>query len=353
MNRDRVLQAAKPPFFIPGLDIGLLIAQILPMKDSYSNLKKLATLLSDCQFHDGETLGERVGLTRAAIWKMVHKLTDYGISITSVKGKGYVLSEPLILLDRKTIQASLEPTLAKQIDLTVLESVNSTTTYLRNHFNPAKKSICISECQTAGIGRLGRTWSSPFGLNLYFSYRHHFHCDIADLSGLSLATSIAVLKTLEKFGLDGKIKWPNDVYCADKKIAGNLIELIAESNGSCHAIISAGINVNMIRNTDKINQPWTSMRLQTDALHDRNSLAAELIQQLLTTLHEFSTQGLPYFKKTFHQYDYLYQRPVIIQQYQSTLEGKAMGIDDAGRLLLETAPGVITTISAGDASIKK
>lgn len=323
------------------------------MKDSYSNLKKLASLLSDCQFHDGETLGERVGLTRAAIWKMIHKLTDYGIAITSVKGKGYVVNEPLILLDKKTIQAALEPTLAKQIDLTVLESVNSTTTHLRHHFNLAKKSFCISECQTAGIGRLGRTWSSPFGLNLYFSYRHHFHCDIADLSGLSLATSIAVLKTLEKFGLDCKIKWPNDIYCEDKKMAGNLIELIAESNGSCHAIISAGINVNMTHNADKINQPWTSMRLQTAVLYDRNAIAAELIQQLITTLDHFSTQGLAFFKKTYDQYDYLYQRPVIIQQYQSTLEGKAMGIDDAGRLLLQTAQGVITPISAGDASIKK
>ncbi len=323
------------------------------MKDSYSHLLELTVLLSDCEFHDGDTLGEQIGVTRAAIWKMTQKLIDYGVPITSVKGKGYVLDTPLILLDQHKILALLGKTNSKKIDLTVLESVNSTTTYLRQHFSTKQQSICLAECQTAGIGRLGRTWSSPFGLNLYFSCRHHFHCDIADLSGLSLATSLAVLKTLEQFGLDTQVKWPNDIYCGDKKIAGNLIELIAESNGSCHAIISAGINVNMLNNTDKIAHPWTSMRQQSNQLYDRNEIAAELILQINNTLDQFNSAGLAYFKETYQQYDYLYQRPVIIQQYQSTLEGNAVGIDDAGRLLLETATGVITPISAGDASIKK
>jgi BirA family biotin operon repressor/biotin-[acetyl-CoA-carboxylase] ligase len=324
------------------------------MKNGYSNLIKLTSLLSDSQFHGGETLGDRLGVTRAAIWKMIHKLVEYGMPITSVKGKGYALTEPLILLDEKIVKALLaDIDLAKQIDLTVLETVTSTTTYLRSHYSRSKKSLCLAEHQSAGIGRLGRFWSAPFGLNIYFSCRYHFHCDIAELSGLSLATSIAVLNTLEKFGMTPKIKWPNDIYCDDKKIAGSLIELIAESNGSCHAIISAGINVNMIRNNDKLNQPWTSMRLQSGVSYDRNKISAELIQQLFSTVEQFSASGLPAFKDVYHQHDYLYQRPVVIQQYQSTLEGRAIGIDDLGRLLLQTAPGQVSAISAGDASIKK
>jgi BirA family biotin operon repressor/biotin-[acetyl-CoA-carboxylase] ligase len=323
------------------------------MKDSYTNLIKLSSLLNDCQFHDGDNLGLRLGITRAAIWKMTNKLVDYGVPITSVKGKGYALTEPLILLDKKIIEASLDKTLAEQIDLTVLETTPSTATFLRNHFSQNKKSLCLAEHQSVGIGRLGRSWTSPFGLNIYFSCRYHFQCDIADLSGLSLATSIAVVKTLEKFGAAPQIKWPNDIYCDHKKIAGNLIELIAESNGSCQAIISVGINVNMINSTDNISQPWTSLREQTGVSHDRNTLSVELIQELFSTLEQFRSQGLPYFKDIYHHYDYLDQRPVVIEQFQSTLEGKAIGIDDFGRLLLQMPTGKITPISAGDASLKK
>lgn len=322
------------------------------MKESYSHLKKLTSILSDCQFHDGDTLGKRLGVTRAAIWKMTEKLGHYQIPITSVKGKGYTLSEPLILLDEKIIKQTLAPTLAKQIDLSVLESVDSTIAYLKQHYDTQKKSICIAEYQSQGIGRLGRVWTSPFGLNLYFSCRTQFYCDVADLSGLSLVSSIAVLKTLQKFGVSPEIKWPNDIYSQGKKLAGCHIELIAESNGTCHAIISVGININMVRFPTSINQPWTSLALETDAQFDRNLIAAELIQQLLAAIEDFTSHGLPYFKNFYQQHDYLLNQWITIQQHQSTLEGKAVGIDDLGRLLLQRKPGTLVAISSGDASLK-
>lgn len=322
------------------------------MKESYSHLIKLTSILSDCQFHDGDTLGKRLGVTRAAIWKMTEKLGHYQIPITSVKGKGYTLSEPLILLDEKIIKQLLEPTLAKHIDLSVLESVDSTIAYLKQHYNPQKKSICIAEYQSKGIGRLGRVWTSPFGLNLYFSCRYQFYCDIADLSGLSLVSSIAVLKTLQKFGVSPDIKWPNDIYCHGKKIAGCHIELTSESNGTCHAIISVGINVNMVRFPTQIHQPWTSLALETNEQLDRNPLAAELIQQLFVTIEEFTAVGLPSFKDFYRQHDYLHNQWITIQQHNTASEGKAVGIDDLGRLLLQSKPGTIVAISSGDASLK-
>lgn len=323
------------------------------MKESYTNLKKLTSILSDCQFHDGDSLGKRLGVTRAAIWKMTEKLGNYQIPITSVKGKGYHLKEPLILLDEKSIKQFLEPDIIKQIDLTVLESVNSTITYLKQHFHQQKKSICIAEHQAEGIGRLGRVWTSPFGLNLYFSCRYQFHCDVADLSGLSLVTSIAVLKTLQKLGVAPEIKWPNDIYCHNKKLAGCHIELIAESNGACHAIISIGINVNMIHFPTQINRPWTSLALETNQHFDRNQIAAMLIQQLLTTLEEFTSKGLTAFKDFYSHHDYLQGQWITVQQHKTLLEGKAIGIDDLGRLLLKTKPGSIVSISSGDASLTK
>ncbi len=322
------------------------------MKDSYSNLKKLTTILSDCQFHDGDTLGKQLGVTRASVWKMTEKLGIYGVPITSVKGKGYTLTEPLVLLDEKSIKQTLDPAILKNVDLTILETVDSTINYLKKHFNQQKKSICIAEQQTEGIGRLGRTWTSPFGLNLYFSCRYQFHCDVADLSGLSLAISIAVLKTLQKFGVSPEIKWPNDIFCHDKKCAGCHIELIGESNGACHAIISVGINVNMIRFPTQINQPWTSLALETQTQFNRNHIAAELIQQLFAILEEFTAKGLAAFKDFYTQNDYLRNQWVTVRQHNTTLEGKVIGIDDWGRLLLQTKPGHIVALSSGDATLK-
>ncbi len=323
------------------------------MKESYTNLIKLTFLLSDGQFHDGETLGDHLGITRAAIWKMTNKLAEYGVPVASVKGKGYALEEPLILINKQTLESALDKKLAKQLDITVLESISSTATFLRNHYNPHKTSICIAEHQGTGLGRLGRSWNSPFGLNIYFSSRFHFQCDIADLSGLSLAVSIAVAQTLEKFGAQPQIKWPNDIYCDQKKCAGTLIELIAESNGTCDAIISVGINVNMLNKTIQINQPWTSVREHTGTLYDRNQLCIEFIQRLLQTVADFREKGLPFFKALYQHYDYLYQRPVVIEQFQSTLQGKAIGVDDFGRLLLQTEAKKVVPVSAGDAHIMK
>lgn len=323
------------------------------MKESYNNFKKLTDLLSDCQFHDGDSLGEQVGVSRTAIWKMTKKLLDYGVAITSVKGKGYILAEPLILLDEKTIRKSLDSTLAKKADLIILESTQSTNLYLRHAASQMPTTICIAEHQSAGVGRLARSWITPFGKNVALSYRTVLQCDIADLSGLSLAISIAILKTLQKFDLQPQVKWPNDIYCSDKKMAGCLIELIAESNGNCTVIIGVGINVNMIETSDKITQSWTSMRQETGQCYDRNAIAAELITEINAALQNFIAEGLAYFKDTYQQFNYLTNREVTILQHQAKHEGTVIGIDDFGRLLLKTSAKLIIPISVGDATIKK
>ena len=135
-------------------------------KKTNHKLSQLLEVLSDGEFHDGNALGDALQMTRSAVWKMIKKLERYDIQINSVKGKGYALCEPLILLDTDKICNKLHE---KKTQLTLFESMASTNEYLRALRHPKGIRFCLAEQQTAGKGRLNRDWHSPFGKNIYLS----------------------------------------------------------------------------------------------------------------------------------------------------------------------------------------
>src|SRR5690606_6084050 len=113
------------------------------------NLNKLVILLNDGRFHDGNTLGDSLHITRSAVWKMVKKLIEHGIEIESTKGKGYRLLSPLVLLDENSIKQSL---INSDISIDIFETLNSTNTYLRRYLNDKNSRVCLTEQQTQGKG---------------------------------------------------------------------------------------------------------------------------------------------------------------------------------------------------------
>lgn len=228
-------------------------------KKPHENLAKIVNILSDGQYHDGNSIGKSLQMTRSAVWKTIKKLVNYNIKMDSVRAKGYLLSEPLILLDVDRIKKNI----AGNIDIHLFETIDSTNHYLKVFKNIKTPKVCIAEKQTHGKGRFNRQWYSPFGKNLYFSCVYPFQKDVSELAGLSLLTSLAIVKTLQHFGLDERllVKWSNDVMYDNKKLSGNLIEVQAETHASCQAIIGIGINVNMLDDESKtISQEWISMR---------------------------------------------------------------------------------------------
>lgn len=325
------------------------------MKKTNPTLLKIAALLNDQQFHDGTSIGEKLNITRAAVWKAIKKLQNYQISITSIKGKGYMLSDPLILLDPKQIKKAVT---TKSIETEVLEQIGSTNDYLRQpQFADKKNHICIAETQTAGKGRLGRSWHSPFGKNIYLSLRCPFNKDISELSGLSLIMGLAVVKALEtvcELPAPILLKWPNDIIYDNKKLAGVLVELEAESNGFCHLIIGVGMNVNIQQaTTQEVSQPWTSLRMITDQYYDRNVICAAIINYLLNYLNLFTGNGLTYFLKEWKVRDYLQNRLIKLKSNQFEFSGTGAGINEQGHLLLALADGSNKAFSSGDTTIVK
>lgn len=260
------------------------------------------------------------------------------------------MAEPLILLDKKKINKALT---TKKSKIDILESICSTNEYFKTNNNDI--NVCIAENMTGGRGRLQRSWSAPFGKNIYLSLLHKFNQDISALAGFSLVLSLAVVATVQQFMPNEKIqiKWPNDVLWNNKKLAGILIDVSAESNGTCEATIGIGINVNMLDSDVRVNQPWVSLRKITNKYIDRNIVTASLIDNLINCISKFETVGLKGFQGQWRQYDNLFGKNIKISVGNKIITGVAVGINEQGHLKLKLANGEIQRFSAGDASIVK
>lgn len=319
------------------------------------NLVKLVHLLQDGQYHDGTSIGKVLNITRGGVWKLIKKLEQYQVAFTSVKGKGYQLNEPLILLDAEKIRTLLGKI---PLNIEVLEKVDSTNQYLKQSQTPIEEvQVCLAEIQTKGRGRLNRSWYSPFGKNIYFSMRYPFQKDLSELSGLSLVVALSVAHTLDTIRESPekiKLKWPNDVMVQGEKMAGILIEIQAESNGFSQVVIGIGINVNETdANQNNITQPWSSLKKLTGIDYDRNGICAELISQLLSYLQRFSASGFSDFNAEWQERDLLFGKPVELTSGNQAYSGIGQGIDAQGHLVLKMADGSLKGFSSGDTSLKK
>lgn len=315
-------------------------------KSANLKLAQLLTILNDGQFHDGTALGEKLHVTRSAVWKMIRKLERYDVVLQSVKGKGYAMTEPLILLDKEKIMQQINN---QHVLLTVFESIDSTNTYLKACRPDKGIQICIAEHQTCGRGRFQRAWFSPFAQNIALSCLYSFHKDLSELAGLSLVVSLAIYRTLRFFNIqDLHVKWPNDVMGEGKKIAGNLIEVQAESNGASHVVIGIGLNVN-----SHVSDLWTSMRTISNQYFDRNQVCAVLVNYLLEYLQKFAKGGFNAFISEWVEAEGMKGKRISIKTQNETVTGVAMGINDYGHLLMKMDNGVMRTFSSGDTTILK
>ena len=320
------------------------------MKLLSSNLIQLTSILSDLQYHDGNSLGLKLNITRSAIWKSIKKLQEYGVEITSIKNKGYALKQPLLLLN----QAYIEKEIANpNISIEVLEHVDSTNSYLKRNSDTNRRKIVLSETQTCGRGRMGRSWHSPFGENIYMSYAYPFKKDISELNGLSLVVSMAVIAAIKEIGILKNImlKWPNDVIYQGNKLMGNIVEVQSESYGETLAIIGIGVNVNMLVDGENITQSWTSLEKITGNYINRNLLAIALIHNLNVYLEQFAKYGLREFISKWQEFDALYNQRIKLNNEE--ISGIAKGINEQGNLLLELAGGELKAFSSGETSIFK
>lgn len=298
----------------------------------------LITLLSDGQFHSGEQLGEQLGISRAAVGKHMAVLKELGLDLFSLTGKGYRLAVPMALYDQAQLQA-----LAPMAPVHCFPVIDSTNQYLLERVNQLQSGeSCLAECQTAGRGRRGKPWVSPFGCQLILSMYWRLEQGMAAAMGLSLAVGVAVVQALESLGYPGvELKWPNDLYYQGRKLAGILVEMSGSAGASCNLVIGVGLNLAMpAREGERIDQAWSELRHIQPELVDRNLLAARMLGHLQQAMLTFEQQGLSHFVDDWNRLDHFAGRPVRLLMGEQEIRGIARGIDDRGALRLETSEGI-------------
>ena len=317
------------------------------MKDNTVPLKLIA-LLANGEFHSGEQLGETLGMSRAAINKHIQTLRDWGVDVFTVPGKGYSLPEPIQLLNAKQILGQLDGG-----SVAVLPVIDSTNQYLLDRIGELKSGdACIAEYQQAGRGRRGRKWFSPFGANLYLSMFWRLEQGPAAAIGLSLVIGIVMAEVLRKLGADKvRVKWPNDLYLQDRKLAGILVELTGKTGDAAQIVIGAGINMAMRRVEESVvNQGWITLQ-EAGINLDRNTLAAMLIRELRAALELFEQEGLAPCLARWKKRDIFINRPVKLLIGDKVIFGISRGIDKQGALLLEQ-DGIIKPWMGGEISLR-
>ncbi len=318
--------------------------------------KTLLQVLSDGQVHSGEALGRVLGITRAAVWKQLGKIEAMGVALERVHGRGYRLATPVELLDEGRIHAGLSPEARRLLgNLQVLDAVDSTNAVLLRGAaaGPAAARVVLAESQSAGRGRRGRPWVSPYAANLYLSIAWHYAAGTSRLDGLSLMAGLVVLEALAGMGVPGlALKWPNDIVAADGKLGGVLVEMTGDPMGDCQVVIGIGINVAMPAGlAGAISQPWVDIRCLLGQPLSRNRLAAAVLNRLLPALAGYERDGFSAYRERWQQHDASAGRTVTLWVGERMVEGVGSGVDDRGAFLLQH-DGRLQSFAVGEISLR-
>ena len=314
----------------------------------------LIKALSDGHFVSGQELGEQLDISRTAISKHIKALTDIGLDIYSVTGKGYKLSHPLSLLSHSKIIDAF-PRGDVVPDVEVHNLIDSTNSYLLRRLpnQLSQGQVCLAEFQSAGRGRRGRQWISPFGSQIYLSMYWHLEQGLSAAMGLNLVTALAVSDAvLSQTGIQVQLKWPNDVYLGGVKLAGILIDLEGQALEPSHSVIGIGLNLDMpAQAAEQIDQKWTDLQSHSTSKIDRNALCTQLIYFLLKRLHQHHSEGLAAMMEEWQSQDFYLNKKVKLITGERITKGICRGVNGQGALMLEV-DGQIKPIYGGEVSLR-
>ncbi len=319
--------------------------------------RQLLERLSDGSFHSGEELAQLLGVSRTAIWKQIQSLrSDYNLDIHAVHGRGYRLADSLELLNADQITEGLSMQQLKMLSqLQIHVSVDSTNSHLKKQMLQGidSGSACLSEYQSAGRGRRGRGWVSPFGCNLYLSLYWRFERSMTEIGGVSIAVGTVLASVLSEQAANVALKWPNDVLVDGKKIAGILVDVQGAADGPVDAVIGIGVNLHLPAYASRqIDQPWTDLQRQGDKVILRNQFAARLLGELLEAMELFQRYQLSPFIPRWRQHDLFHGEEVMLFHPHRKIRGIHKGIADDGSLLLEV-DGKLCRFQSGEVSLRR
>lgn len=321
-----------------------------------SRRRVLAALEEAGDYVSGEALAARLGVSRAAVWKHVRALAGAGYEIESVRSRGYRLLAAPDAVDAAALRGLLAGSGvgSRVVCLDVTRSTNADAMGLGREGEP-EGTVVLAEEQTAGRGRLGRTWESSRGVNLYLSVLLRPSIPIWNAPQLSLVAGVAVAEIGREEGIDCGIKWPNDVVVGGRrKLAGILTEIEAEADRVAFVVVGIGVNVNAKAEhfSAELEGKATSMLIESGKRRDRTALAAKLLARLDECYRAYLAGGFAALAPRWRGLAVLDGRRVEVASPGESFAGVCAGIDDDGGLLVDDDAGVRRRVLAGDVTLE-
>ncbi len=302
----------------------------------------------------GEVIAEQMGITRSAVWKQIRELRKMGYDITSSQKTGYRLEGPTNRLLPHEIHKKLR---TKFIGKKIRYFDRTASTIwvgkkLADESGPedGHGMVILAEEQTGGVGRLGRSWASPAG-GIWCTIVLKPDIPLDRLFMITMAGSIAVARAIRKeYDIGALIKWPNDIYIGDKKVAGLLLELSAEADTVHYCLLSIGIDANILLDelSPALKETVTSLKAETGGDVDRVSLLVRMLKEfeqryLLLESEEYET-----ITREWKSMSLTLDHRVQIKTLRKTFDGEAIDIDEHGALIIRKDNGRIERVIAGD-----
>ena len=316
--------------------------------------KILELLKESADYVSGQDICNRFGVSRTAVWKNIKALKEEGYQIDSVNNKGYkLLAEPDVI-DEMRIREFLHTKWLGQniIYEEEMDSSNIQAKRLGEHDAP-NGTVVVTEKQTAGRGRRGRTWVSPKG-NCYFSILLRPEVLVDRASIITLVSALALAKAVKEVsGLDTMIKWPNDVIANGKKLCGILTESSTDLEYINYVVVGIGINTNQTEFSDEIKDMASSIRLECGEKINRPKLLGTFLTLFEQYYEKFlETEDMGALEEEYNGLLVNRGREVRIIEKEKERVLRAIGIDKKGGLVVEDEKGNQETIISGEVSVR-
>jgi len=324
-----------------------------------ATLKILRTLLAaEDGFVSGNTLADTLGVSRVSVWGRMEKMREHGFAFEAVTRRGYRIVKKPDALNPWLIQAYL-PENQETPNLVCLESIDSTNSHAtrllaHDHSCPL---FVVSNEQTKGRGRMGRTWFSPPSSNLYLSFACRPEVPWNRMQLFTLWMGVCLADKISTWlGSEVGVKWPNDLYAQERKLAGMLTEARVDADRIRELVFGLGLNVNQSATDwpEDIQNQAISLRELAGKSLDLNKVAAELILAIQDGYQQFHQDDMPdQLADLWKQYDVLYGREVEAEIQGQRTAGTARGIDDSGNLLIKDTDQNWKSLNAGEVHLSK
>lgn len=307
------------------------------------------------QFVSGQSLSEQLHVSRAAVWKAVEALRRAGCTVEARTGLGYRLTDEG---DGLTVQRVTAALCSRRENIHVLSTVDSTNNYCKQLATSGAPdgTVVIADSQTAGKGRLGRSFLSPAGQGLYLSILWRPDCTPDTLLPLTALTALATARAVERLG--GRqcgIKWPNDLVLDSRKVCGILTELSVEAESGHVEYVVAGIGINCRQRPEDFPAELQSMAGSLDMALltriQRAALAAALIEELDDLRHRVLFQPALWWE-AYRKRCLTLGRTVQLVHPGSVAQAEALDVDERFGLVVRHGDGLVETLRSGEVSVR-